>query len=143
MGEIYQKAGQVVVWLGPEANHSEVAVEFLKFVSADCPRGHDVEWFKALMKDNSLALEWKSITGFLARAWWNRIWIVQEVVLSNDPILCGTASMAWGELEYSLYYISNIVDDIKNYIQESGDYASISDRMRRTNRLFCNTTAQG
>lgn len=136
MREIYQKAKQVVIWLGPASNHSEVAVKFLKWVFDQCPRGREAQWFKKFIQENTLVTEWKAMASFLGRAWWNRIWIVQEVVLAKEAlILCGTVSMTWTQLEYSLHYTSNALDDIKDQLQEPGDYALIRDRVRKIGRL--------
>ena len=64
MRRIYQKANQVVVWLGPALNRGDIAVRFLKLVFDNCPRGGEIAWFKNLMKDNDLAMEWKAMAGF-------------------------------------------------------------------------------
>jgi hypothetical protein len=136
MREIYQTARQVVIWLGPTSNHRDVAVTFLKLVFDNCPRGHEAQWFKNLMKDNTLTTEWKAMAGFLSRAWWNRIWIVQEIVLAKEAlILCGTASMTWTQLEHSLHYTSIALNDIKTQLQDSGDHSLIRDRVRKIGRL--------
>ncbi|PMD43635.1 hypothetical protein L207DRAFT_510144 [Hyaloscypha variabilis F] len=136
MRRIYQKANQVVVWLGPATNRGDVAVRFLKLVFDNCPRGGEIAWFKNLMKGNDLAIEWKALAGFLGRAWWNRIWIVQEIVLAKEAlVLCGTASMTWTQLEYSLHYTSNLLDEIKTQVQDQGDHSKIRDCVRKIARL--------
>jgi hypothetical protein len=137
MREIYQTATQIVVWLGPASNCSDVAVKFLTLVFDKCPRGREAEWFKNLMKGNNLATEWKALASLLARAWWNRIWIVQEIVLAREAlILCGTASITWDQLEYSLHYTSNAVDDIQTQVQDPKDHTFIRDLVRKIGRLI-------
>jgi hypothetical protein len=136
MRRIYQKANQVVIWLGPASNRGDVAVRFLKLVFDNCPRGGEIEWFKNLMKTNDLSAEWKAMAGFLGRAWWNRIWIVQEIVLAKEAlVLCGTASMTWTQLEYSLHYTSNLLDELKTNVQDNGENAKIRDCARKIARL--------
>jgi len=136
MRRIYRRADQVVIWVGSAANRGDMAVRFLRQVFENCPRGGEAAWFKRLMKDNDLSLQWKAIAGFLGRAWWTRIWIVQEVVLAKEAlILCGTASMTWTQLEYSLHYTSNQLDELKTHVKDSADYALIRDRLRKVARL--------
>ncbi|PMD64882.1 HET-domain-containing protein, partial [Hyaloscypha bicolor E] len=73
MRRIYQKANQVVIWLGPASNRGDDAVRFLKLVN--------------LTKNNDLSAEWKAMASFLVRAWWNRIWVVQEIVLAKEALV--------------------------------------------------------
>lgn len=137
MRRIYQKASQVVIWLGPPSHRGDVAAKFLKLVFDNCPRGSEIAWLKNhLMKDNTLAPEWKAMAGFLNRAWWNRIWIVQEIVLAKEAlILCGSASLTWTQLEYSLHHTSLLLDELKTQVQDSGEHALIRDRIRKIKRV--------
>jgi hypothetical protein len=49
--------------------------------------------------------DWESLDNFLARPWWSRAWVVQEVWSAPNVILqCGDASIAWKLVQGALKY---------------------------------------
>jgi hypothetical protein len=63
--------------------------------------------------------------------------VVQEVVLAKEAlVLCGTASLTWTQLDYSLHYTSKLLDELKTQVPGAGDHAFIRDRMGRVARLI-------
>ena len=78
MREIYSHAERVVIWLGREADGSDFAIWWLS------------------RSDPSLAFTHLSpralyaLREFLTRAWFERIWIIQEFILGKAPLfVCG------------------------------------------------------
>jgi len=111
MPEIYRIATRVLVYLGPEAEDSSLAIDFV---------GHVAEYSEYL--DSSLCLPdkidagfalavkrgfrlpdpvkdvrtWKAWRAFWRRAWFRRIWIVQEFVYSTSiSMWCGAREIDW------------------------------------------------
>jgi hypothetical protein len=77
---IYSRAPQVVVWLGPAGDNSDFVLDYMtcdeKDASAE-PR-FVYDFYK-----------------LLTRAWFSRVWVVQEVVLAADAIIqCGNKHLS-------------------------------------------------
>jgi hypothetical protein len=82
MGEIYQKAIEVLVWLGPTTDGCMRAIDAMK--SLDLGE----------IQKNQVAIQ-----SLFRRAYWTRLWIVQEVLLSrHGKVLAGKSFMAWSVL---------------------------------------------
>jgi hypothetical protein len=82
MGEIYKHANiRTVLWLGDAENDSHEALQLI--ATADAQFFVDYDPSAA-----SPALQALKI--LLKRAWWKRMWVVQEMMLSPNPVLkCG------------------------------------------------------
>jgi hypothetical protein len=94
MSLIYKKAGSVLMWLGEEEHNSKVAMEYLTFLEVESGLGgHRLDpkskpAFMKLAKDAGSTIRWVALNELLRRPYWTRLWIMQEVVLANDAILC-------------------------------------------------------
>ncbi|KAK2759764.1 hypothetical protein FQN54_002498 [Arachnomyces sp. PD_36] len=96
MQTIYSRASQVPVWLGPAENDSDMLIEKLDELGAFA---ENVVLKKApYPKANSPFPEslWHALGSFICRPWFNRIWVVQELLLGEEPILvCGSKVVEW------------------------------------------------
>lgn len=113
MGLVYELAQRVVVWLGPAADSSDLAMEFagtlFNIWTKDHPTisGHEemesnrIDWvpYADQLCTPRYAAEMVATAKLLMRSWWSRAWIVQEF-LSNDSVLfhCGTSSKSLGPI---------------------------------------------
>ncbi|KAK0117282.1 hypothetical protein ONS96_013115 [Cadophora gregata f. sp. sojae] len=106
MSDIYPAAENVLCWLGPEADDSDLVfqrlqelAEFKKASGSDSDDENDSDsdeqsdaevWFE---KQSFLSALFK----LLSRAWWSRLWTCQEFALTlRDPqIICGEKTMPW------------------------------------------------
>jgi hypothetical protein len=87
MRSINTQAAQVAVWLGPAADHSDLAIDRLneRFSSTGQPIDVVSLWTK---------VEAEAILELCQRRYWRRIWIIQEVVLGKKAIFyCGEKSL--------------------------------------------------
>ncbi|KPI39474.1 uncharacterized protein AB675_5202 [Cyphellophora attinorum] len=95
MRHIYKEAITVVVWLGEEADQSDVAMDFIDNVSDKWESGSDVfeEWLRQELNTNGLVI-WPALTSLMTRAYWSRLWVIQEITLGGPTaaILCGNKS---------------------------------------------------
>jgi hypothetical protein len=101
MGDIYRKARQVVVWLGPEENDSSYAMEWIQLVSS---RISSCDWSQAKVVVESPA-ESPLPTGqrvsmalqdLFHRSWFERLWVWQEIELAEQGLLlCGRHAVPW------------------------------------------------
>jgi hypothetical protein len=107
MRMIYRQAADVVIWLGTEAEDSNKAMDLIKILSNSCKDGTDKYLGAKLRRDpEHLGCgAWVALSRLLGRAYWSRMWIVQELCLggSHAPILCGEKCVTWEELFSALY----------------------------------------
>lgn len=102
MSKIYRYAINTVVWLGEASEGSDNAVELLKFIgtafqlTVDTPAPED---FERLLLPSPQDPLWKHLWDLSNRAWFNRLWIVQECILSDNLwVMCGSTTVIWEEL---------------------------------------------
>jgi heterokaryon incompatibility protein (HET) len=92
MTKIYESASSTVVFVGEPDEESNVAMRFLtKYSNAKA---------LASAKNPSVLLiscqEIAAMNIFLDRPWFNRIWVLQEVLLAKDAyVLCGRYKVPW------------------------------------------------
>jgi Heterokaryon incompatibility protein (HET) len=120
MNAIYRSADRVIVWLGPEADDSDFAIQTIRTWGKEIPsRAFDNEkpyWEKvASIKPSDPTFcgppgtpahrAWLAIRTLWERSWWRRAWIVQEAALSAPQrleLLCGNQSIYWDDFAVSI-----------------------------------------
>ena len=105
IGEIYAKARDVVVGLNDTGDTAEQGIENLRkiAIAANACGSQDCEPERA-MSDAIASLEksnaWDALFDLFSDTWWQRMWIVQEVVLASNAIfLIGSASFSFKAVE--------------------------------------------
>lgn len=96
MQEIYAKARRVIVWLG--ADPGDIATAFQQVsVLANA----STEELPNILNTPG---RWKeSLKKILRCSWWERIWVIQEVVVAQEVIMqCGDHTIAWDDISLSL-----------------------------------------
>ncbi|OAF99362.1 HET-domain-containing protein [Paraphaeosphaeria sporulosa] len=100
MGLIYSHATSTVIWLGDErGDDPQLAFDTLQTV-------HErLIWFDGEIRSEDFerlrfpapaASEWVEVSRMFSRPWFERLWVVQEAVLSkNLYVKCGKAVVAW------------------------------------------------
>lgn len=109
-GDIYRNATRVVVWLGPEADNSDLIMAKMEclgsliqmdfagkvtFSLAEGPTELDLDL--AARSIYLLIEEIDALVHLLHRPWFSRLWIRQEVQLSSSAavITCGHSQVSW------------------------------------------------
>ncbi|KAF2205799.1 HET-domain-containing protein [Delitschia confertaspora ATCC 74209] len=83
MAAIYGIATTTLIWLGPAADDSDLAMDLVNGIS-----DQDFEEFDS---SETSSPRWVAHRLLFARQWWRRVWTVQEAILSRYPIVkCGT-----------------------------------------------------
>ena len=115
IGEIYDSARDVVVWLGEEDEDSRNACKLIDRLGPFAERmfreGRHEELNSSPFNDPSfydkyemqiIGLDWwKSFVRFNKRTWFQRAWVVQEIALANGlEMLCGDSEVHWENLYY-------------------------------------------
>lgn len=119
MGEVYRNAQKVVIWLGPAVDDGateQLAIELCReFSTHKAPEptlapGHEKdEGDKPDITDR--LPEFNALSNILARPWWKRIWVVQELALARDAqVLCGDSVIDWDVFSQGLVNFIGVLD---------------------------------
>jgi hypothetical protein len=119
MSEIFSRAVEVISWLGQSTPQSRTVVRLVKktlLCPENAPRrllsdekqmynfdAADTEWpsTKQLEDDHDLyryfaeIVVWPALADFMRRPYWNRLWVMQEIIVAeNCTLLCGNDHMS-------------------------------------------------
>jgi hypothetical protein len=114
MRRIYKSASSVHVWLGEEADDSSTAMDLFNALGA--PPTH-APGEKAISYPTFSAEEierhWSALVALFRRAWWERVWIRQEVALSS------VVTLSCGQKSVNMDILGPVVTALK-YVEELG-----------------------
>ena len=127
MAEIYERASQVLVWLGPAYEDSDVVMKGLPKMQNSAQTVDGVSWGLAL-------------GGLCSRPYWQRLWVFQELKLARaKSIMCGSRLVAWQHFEAFMLGASQTPESARSertgYVCNSGAM-----RMMQLVRLPLDTT---
>ncbi|RDW81886.1 hypothetical protein BP6252_02998 [Coleophoma cylindrospora] len=97
MSQIYTGARRVIAWLGPSDDTSSKAIRAMSTLMPNFLLSYRswLDYEKHGFEDQVL----KPIKSFCSRRYWDRLWIIQELVLATDIcIQCGTEQLRWSTL---------------------------------------------
>ena len=105
MAEVYKKASRTIVWLGEPDEGTFDTLIFMKTVMKYAESNDDIE---DIGQNGLHPQQWADLSRYLQRSWFQRLWVLQEVLLSNNiEILCnarradlsrGINVIAWKEV---------------------------------------------
>ncbi|KAL9034023.1 MAG: hypothetical protein Q9180_005635 [Flavoplaca navasiana] len=110
MADIYESAAKVLIWIGPAADNSGLAIKALKklaskihvdwkLFSISAASEDDVgsEWLDHSIPAPFNYQTWVAIGRILDRSWFSRLWVWQEVSLAHNGavVICGNSTMSW------------------------------------------------
>ncbi|QSZ28671.1 hypothetical protein DSL72_003170 [Monilinia vaccinii-corymbosi] len=100
MGEIYRNADRVISYLGEEAFHSGLALEYMDNIGRVTMPVRNGLATLFLTKTRMIERLASSVAGALSRTYFTRAWVVQEVVLGGDRsvVICGARIFSWKSL---------------------------------------------
>lgn len=142
MTMIYQNANHVIVWLGPTAEDSDVALTVLNQIGKEVcdlgfwdvplenfliasPNGSETyEKLHEVIKEKlSLDLPFQAIARFTCRPWWYRVWTLQEFVLARAvSFACGFSSIETRKLAAAILIILGMMTRKLEERIEPGDW---------------------
>ena len=156
MGDIYRAASRVVVWLGVEDISTAAAVDLISGLLLSSTKDrlklspHEVKsGHSNYLLDTA---NWKALACFFQRAWFNRAWIIQEVVFANTAVvLCGSRSFDWEQLieisqflattSWTTFLKDAAIFDAAENAQEQ--WHNTPARLTATKRTWTSTTNEG
>lgn len=90
MTSIYSKAGNMAIWLGPESEDSDLAMQLLQEVVSAPSEIIEV------MKSAIWRPNFQALVALFNRDYWKRLWVVQEVINSKSiTVYCGHSALPW------------------------------------------------
>lgn len=112
MGQIYQNATNVLIWLGPTADESDEVFDFIENLHIPVRNeSSTVDSFQALTQDdwNAVRLSmydvsfskrrvllFDAVRALCNRTFWMRQWVLQEILLARNAVLfCGVKRCKW------------------------------------------------
>jgi hypothetical protein len=91
MGDIYQAATGVLVYLGQPTEQTENDMQHLQSLLRSHVQGEDAPWSHIAVPELK-----RSVSNILASHWFERMWTVQEAVLArNTTLQCGPHRISW------------------------------------------------
>ena len=94
MGDIYQRALKVLVWLGQAEDYSDLAMDLIANM------GHiDLNNIPEMIEDRDTRKAWDALLQLFRRPWWTRSWVLQEIAVAlSDPLVgCGYKWLPWNK----------------------------------------------
>lgn len=116
MRNTYSEALAVLVWLGCEANNSNGAVKLLFSMAIQ----------KMLLETSAIeqswcwTAPWIALQSFLSRAYWQRLWIIQELASNHDMtlFLCGREQISRSIILAALDFCRDHIETINTALIE-------------------------
>lgn len=105
MHQIYSRATNVLVWLGPEENHSDLALTLIKEAGAS----HAIGTTFTELINTAPDLQRTALDNLLKRQYWHRVWIIQEIGLARHiKVHCGRLSIDWSYVALFFFRLQNL-----------------------------------
>jgi hypothetical protein len=97
MWAIYAFSRRALMFLGDEADNSDLALRFLHIISKLQP--DDIDAVERMVRDPSLESFWKGLWKLTQRQWWCRAWIIQEYAVATEVhFVCGSCTLPGDDL---------------------------------------------
>lgn len=97
MRKIFSKASKVIVWLGPAADASDIAMQALSVGdNSDDDSDDSVYALSAAENEDGIVRRSVAIANLLDRPYWQRVWIIQEIAKASVvEVWCGSKTLTW------------------------------------------------
>lgn len=100
MHHVYAGAERVTVWLGPEADDSELAFREIERIGSEedivSSLSWDVDKRKEIYQITQQPIAWNAICSLGGRPYWTRVWIVQELAFAKTiVVVAGYQNLCW------------------------------------------------
>lgn len=119
MTRIYQTAKSVAIWLGPDENESQLAVDFLYRLARRKGSPRDVA---RLLTSPDASPAVSAVVSLFERDYWSRLWVVQEVLLATSiTVYCGSTVTPWNVYVQASDAIRELGSGIQNLFEQTWD----------------------
>jgi hypothetical protein len=105
ISRIYAQATRVVIYLGETADNSETALDWIREIDRPSDFNERAQWdheLKVIKPDT------ENIEKLLARQWFSRIWVLQEVRFAKAAtVVCGNKEVDWDNFKAFSHWNTN------------------------------------
>jgi hypothetical protein len=92
MRRIYMGASQVVSFVGAEITDLDIGLDFIELLNSNLSK----QKFLPLVRHYQYVRQWKAVETLWSQEYWRRVWIIQEVVVASNLVICyGHRSVPW------------------------------------------------
>ncbi len=99
MGDIFRKANNVIVWLGPAADNSHLAMEMIA----------NRTWFVGNSAESEKDCRRRALLALTRRSYWRSVWVIQEFHLAQRyEVKCGSHVVGQQNFEDCLIWAANV-----------------------------------
>lgn len=142
MRDIYSSARQVIVWFGEGTPTTDLAISFMNEQSQlmggpgkESPENILPLLMQAAHQDELMAIA----KGIILRPWWQRAWIIQEIVLARDATLvCGSMNISWQTVTSFIQclweYRYDLVQEAENDLEQMAPKGFIWHRLQHVRK---------
>ena len=90
MKDIFQRAQEVIIWLGDQSDDSDYALDFIHVLDGMNEARYSIGDMRMILQNDQYQAVWTALEHFFLRKWWTRIWTIQEFVIpSRISFWCG------------------------------------------------------
>lgn len=108
MGKVYSQARMTYVWLGEQADDSDLAIDLIKAMGTGALDPADPKTWISI-PELFQHRRWRAIDQLFHRPFWYRLWVLQEVVLAEDVLVtCGNEQLTWNALVAAFMILGGI-----------------------------------
>lgn len=117
MDEIYSGARRVIAWLGRCDEHTHPALDIIQRIKSIPLEKRQVTItdfegpeYQSILGDPPISSQkWNDYAAFIQRAWFNRVWVIQEAYLAKHiDVLCGPHALSW---EHDIWEVAKFLRD--------------------------------
>lgn len=115
MKDIYRRSYRTIIWLGQAENDSSNALTMLDYLGRQCegtvsgiiidsPGAEHMDWYGPGTSLPWTPKTWDSVMVLLNRPWFDRVWVLQEALLSGSRAIvqCGSCTIPWSMLRKAM-----------------------------------------
>ncbi|KAK7909001.1 Heterokaryon incompatibility protein 6- OR allele [Apiospora marii] len=118
MRSIYERSAMTLVWLGRDNGTAQKSMQMIMEVAnwrqirfGNAQRYGEF-WDESTADPFPPNIDWDAVGAFFSAAWFTRLWVIQEVVLSTHVhVFWGKYQMCWRHLVQTTHYITHSVSD--------------------------------
>jgi hypothetical protein len=111
--EIFNRASNVIVWLGNENATSRAAFEFI-------PKVLDINGFDKLVKEESNNQCWDALAELMRNRLFSRRWLIQELAMAKSAALhCGPCRIQWTDFSDAVALFEANLPEIQRFFKFS------------------------
>ncbi|KAF3057516.1 hypothetical protein CFAM422_012386 [Trichoderma lentiforme] len=109
MADIYRQAKKVTIWLGKADEHTDRACTFIEKFARSWAIASGTD-HQAIVDELKQHAQLSALASFFNRTWFRRVWVVQEVVLSQAAtVICGSCVFSWDDITEVSHYLATTV----------------------------------